>query len=71
MQLFHTSAATSAVFDDPNLVSSAGLVPVVMLARSAGLQETDPGPVELDGGAMRMLVSRLDQQLGQVVRRHG
>ena len=39
MQLCHTSAATSAVFDDPNLVSSAGLVPVVALARSAGLQE--------------------------------
>jgi len=27
------------VFDDPNLVSSAGLVPVLALARSAGLQE--------------------------------
>jgi len=27
------------VFDDPNLVSSAGLVPVLTLARSAGLQE--------------------------------
>ncbi|KRB75124.1 transposase [Nocardioides sp. Root190] len=39
MQLCHTSAATSAVFDDPNLVSSAGLVPVLTLARSAGLQE--------------------------------
>ncbi|MBA3781446.1 MAG: IS1380 family transposase [Nocardioides sp.] len=39
MQLCHTSAATSAVFDDPNLVSSAGLVPVLALARSAGLQE--------------------------------
>jgi hypothetical protein len=39
MQLCHTSAATSAVFDDPNLVSSAGLVPVVTLARAAGLQE--------------------------------
>lgn len=39
MQLCHTSAATSAVFDDPNLVSSAGLVPVVELARAAGLQE--------------------------------
>ena len=39
MQLCHTSAATSAVFDDPNLVSSAGLVPVVALARSAGLTE--------------------------------
>lgn len=39
MQLCHTSAATTAVFDDPNLVSSAGLVPVLSLARSAGLHE--------------------------------
>ena len=39
MQLCHTPRATSAVFDDPNLVSSAGLVPVLTLARSAGLQE--------------------------------
>ena len=39
MQLCHTPQATSAVFDDPNLVSSAGLVPVLALARSAGLQE--------------------------------
>lgn len=39
MQLCHTSRATSAVFDDPNLVSSAGLVPVVALARSAGLED--------------------------------
>jgi hypothetical protein len=36
MQFCHTSRATSAVFDDPNLVSSAGLVPVLALARSAG-----------------------------------
>jgi hypothetical protein len=39
MQLCHTSRATSAVFDDPSLVSSAGLVPALSLARSAGLQE--------------------------------
>ena len=38
MQLCHTAGATSAAFDDPNLVSSAGLVPVVASARSAGLQ---------------------------------
>lgn len=37
MQLSHTTGATSAVFDDPNLLSSAGLVPVVALAESAGL----------------------------------
>ena len=39
MQLCHTPRATSAVFDDPNLVSSAGLVPVLALAESAGLRE--------------------------------
>jgi hypothetical protein len=39
MQLCHTARATSAVFDDPNLVSSAGLVPVLALARSSGLGE--------------------------------
>jgi Transposase DDE domain group 1 len=38
MQLSHTSAARSAVFDDPNLVSSAGLVPLLALAESAGLR---------------------------------
>ena len=37
MQLCHTSWATSAVFDDPNLVSSAGLVPAIASARSAGV----------------------------------
>jgi hypothetical protein len=39
MQLCHRSRATSAVFDDPNLVSSAGLGPVIALASSAGLGE--------------------------------
>ncbi|WP_248580879.1 IS1380 family transposase [Nocardioides sp. InS609-2] len=39
MQLCHTPRATTAVFDDPNLVSSAGLVPVLALATSAGLHE--------------------------------
>jgi hypothetical protein len=37
VKLSHTCAAMSAVFDDPNLVSSAGLVPVVALAEAAGL----------------------------------
>src|SRR4051794_18232853 len=37
--LSHTTAATSAVFDDPNLVSSAGLVPALALAERAGLRE--------------------------------
>lgn len=37
MQFKHAPAAVSAVFDDPDLVSSAGLVPMLRLARSAGL----------------------------------
>ena len=37
MKLSHTSAATSAVFDEPNLISVAGLVPVMRLAERAGL----------------------------------
>ena len=37
MQLCHTRAAMSVRFDDPNLVSAAGLVPVLALADAAGL----------------------------------
>ena len=37
MQLSHTPAATSAVFDDPNLIGSAGLVPILRLAEKTGL----------------------------------
>ena len=37
MKLSHTPAATSAVFDDPNLIGSAGLVPLLRLAEKAGL----------------------------------
>ncbi len=38
MQLKHASAAVSATFDDPNLVSAAGLVPIMKLAEKAGLR---------------------------------
>jgi hypothetical protein len=38
MQLSHTRRVGSIRFDDPNLVSSAGLVPVMALAQSAGLR---------------------------------
>lgn len=38
MKLSHTLTRTSAVFDDPNLVSSAGLVPLLALADRAGLR---------------------------------
>jgi hypothetical protein len=38
MQLSHTLRPGSAVFDDPNLVSAAGLVPILALADLAGLR---------------------------------
>jgi hypothetical protein len=40
MQLSHTVSAVSVAFDDPNLVASAGLVPVLALAGRCGLYET-------------------------------
>jgi hypothetical protein len=39
VQVSHRFAAESAVFDDDNLVSCAGLVPVMTLAQQAGLSE--------------------------------
>ena len=38
MRLSHTLGRISTVFDDPNLVGSAGLVPVMGLAERAGLR---------------------------------
>lgn len=38
MQVSHTDRAVAASFDDPNLVSSAGLIPIMKLASRAGLQ---------------------------------
>lgn len=37
MRLLHSAARTHAYFDDPNLVSCAGLVPVMRLAQACGL----------------------------------
>jgi hypothetical protein len=39
VQLSHGLGSTSVVFDDPNLISSAGLVPLLAVADSAGLSE--------------------------------
>ncbi len=39
MQLLHGLARTHASFDDPNLVSQAGLVPVMAVAQRAGLAD--------------------------------
>ena len=37
--MLHSLARTHASFDDPNLVSRAGLVPVMALAQRAGLAD--------------------------------
>jgi hypothetical protein len=39
VRLFHSLARTHASFDDPNLVSYSGLVPVMALAQRAGLAD--------------------------------
>lgn len=38
MQVSHAARTVSAVFDDPNLVSAAGLLPILKLAERAGLR---------------------------------
>src|SRR6195952_1688008 len=39
MQLSHSRPVRRAVFDEPNLLAAAGLVPVVSLADRVGLRE--------------------------------
>ena len=39
MRLWHSAAATSVQFDESNLVSCAGLVPVMRLGQDCGLAE--------------------------------
>ena len=53
MRLSHTLGRTSIAFDDPNLVSSAGLLPVLALADRAGLRDLADGhlTVPTDKGA--------------------
>ena len=51
MQLSHVAPVRSAVFDDPSLVSSAGLVPVVGLASRAGLDLLASRHLSVPGGA--------------------
>ncbi len=53
MQFKHAPTAVSAAFDDPSLVSTAGLVPMLRLAQRAGLAELahDRLSVPTDKGA--------------------
>ena len=49
MRLLHSLARTCASFDDPNLVSHAGLVPAMALAERAGLADLVAGHVRPGG----------------------
>src|SRR6266700_8120107 len=49
MRLLHRLGKTRASFDDPNLVSHAGLVPVMALAERAGLGDLIAGHVRPGG----------------------
>lgn len=61
MQLFHTGTSLSASFDEPNLVSAAGLVPVMALALESGLRDLadDWLSVPTDKGANAGLAASL------------
>jgi hypothetical protein len=39
MQFTHAAGVVDVVFDDPNLIADAGLLPVVALAEQIGLPE--------------------------------
>jgi hypothetical protein len=49
MQLSHARPVRSIVFDDPNLVASAGLVPIMALAQAAGLRRLADGHLSVPG----------------------
>jgi hypothetical protein len=49
VRLLHSLAKAHASFDDPDLVSHAGLVPVMALARHAGLTDLVAGHVRPGG----------------------
>src|SRR3974377_2045181 len=49
MRLSHDPLKISASFDDPNLVSHAGLIPVMALAERAGLADLVAGHVRPGG----------------------
>ena len=51
MRLSHGFAVRSAVFDEPNLVAHAGLVPAMRLAERAGLIELAEQRLTVPGGA--------------------
>src|SRR2546423_961435 len=82
MRLLHTAAKTRAAFDDPNLVSHAGLVLAVRLAGDAGLEElvtehvqvaarTGANPGVKIGSLVAGMIAGADSLDGMDLLRHG
>src|SRR6478609_5732541 len=78
MQLFHTRRVASAIFDDPNLVSCAALVPMIALAQQCDLPaladvhlsvSTDKGANA--GAKVTSLVAGADSIEDMALLRHG
>jgi hypothetical protein len=71
MRLSHARRAISVRFDDPNLVSCAGLVPVLALADRCGLSRllTDRLSIAAMGGANR--AAKILGLIASVVLRRG
>jgi hypothetical protein len=51
MQSSHAAGTVDVAFDDPNLISDAGLVPVVALAEQIGLPDLVTDHVTIHGAA--------------------
>ncbi|QSE80244.1 IS1380 family transposase [Rhodococcus koreensis] len=82
MQLSHTRPVSAARFDDPNLVATAGLVPVMALAQASGLLTladqhlsvpTDKGanPGRKIGSLIGGMVAGADSIADLAILRHG
>ena len=78
MRLSHTRPVTAATFDEPNLVSAAGVVPVLRLAQDGGLGRlagellTVPSDKGADaGGKVTALAAGADSIDDMTVLRHG
>jgi hypothetical protein len=80
--LLHAAAKTHAGFDDPNLVSHAGLVPAMRLAELVGLEELVAEHVRVDarvganpgvkvGSLIAGMVAGADDIDGMDLLRHG
>ncbi len=67
MKVLHRFTAESAVFDDDNLVSHAGLVPVMRLAHSTGLASLLAEQVDLGTTQVASAGANLDAKLLTVI----